>query len=73
MHTPSDSPGQSDPVWLDRLVDLHVLTVHGDLEAAATARRWLTRDSHARDVWQQVESTCAQIRAQQQPEGPDRR
>lgn len=68
MPTPSQSPAPTDPAWLDRLVDLHVLAVHGDLDAAATARRWLIHDSRARDVWQRVEATCDQIRAQQQPD-----
>lgn len=54
---PAD-PGPSDPEWLDRLVDMHVLSENGDAEAAAAAREWLDRDPEARRVWSEVQRTC---------------
>jgi hypothetical protein len=53
---PSDEHG-----WLDRLVDLHVLAANGDTAAAEAARRWLARDTQARQVWDQVQHTCDRI------------
>lgn len=56
-------PGPSDPEWLDRLVDMHVLSENGDAEAAAAAREWLERDPEARRVWGEVQRTCELLHA----------
>jgi hypothetical protein len=52
-------------ISLDRLVELHVLTEHGDTAAAAEAARLIAGDDAARRVWDTVESTCRRLR-----EGP---
>ncbi|HWM01082.1 MAG TPA: hypothetical protein VNP92_01980 [Actinophytocola sp.] len=48
--------------WRDRLVELHVLTDHGDGEAAAAAAAWLAEDEHARWAWDTVQRTCDEVR-----------
>jgi hypothetical protein len=48
---------------LDHLVELHVLSEHGDALAAAHAASWIARDDEARRVWETVEQTCRQLRA----------
>lgn len=63
-HDPQQGPARTDPAWLDQLVDLHILTFHGDLDAAAAAERWLSCDAVARDVWDRVEITCERIRTE---------
>ncbi len=55
-------PRSSVPGWRDRLVELHVLAEHGDLEAADRATRWLAEDAAAHQAWRAVEHTCAQLR-----------
>lgn len=67
MDNPYDAPAGTDSAWLDQLVDLHVLTVHGDQDAAAAATRWLDHDTQAREVWNQVETTCERVRALEEP------
>jgi hypothetical protein len=54
--------GVARHAWLDRLVELHVLADNGDPAAAAAARRWLRSDARAREVWDEVEQTCDQLR-----------
>ena len=49
--------------WLDRLVDLHVLSEHGDRDAADVAGQWLSTDPDARRVWDEVERSCGSLRA----------
>jgi hypothetical protein len=49
--------------WLDRLVDLHVLSEHGDREAADAAGQWMSSDPDARRVWDEVERSCGHLRA----------
>lgn len=49
--------------WQDRLVELHVLTDHGDSAAAAIAATWLATDDEARRRWDTVQRDCDQIRA----------
>ena len=65
MDQPDQTSIHPDPAWLDRLVDLHVLAVHGDLDAAAAAHRWLAHDVAARHVWDEVQNTCDRINARQ--------
>ena len=55
---PISPPSRSDPDWLDRLVDMHVLSEHGDVDAAAAAQQWLDSDPEARRVWGEVQRTC---------------
>lgn len=50
------------PVWIDELVDLHVLAEHGDNAAAATARHWMASDPDACRLWDQVDRTCDRLR-----------
>jgi hypothetical protein len=50
--------------WLDRLVDLHVLAEHGDRDAADAAGQWLSTDPDARRVWDEVERSCGNLRAE---------
>jgi len=47
---------------LDRLVELHVLSEHGDATAAAEAARLIASDDEARRVWDTVEATCQRLR-----------
>ena len=49
------------PAWRDRLVELHVLAEHGDVEAATEAERWLAEDGSARRHWELVERHCHEI------------
>jgi len=49
------------PAWRDRLVELHVLAEHGDVEAATEAERWLAEDDSARRHWELVERDCLEI------------
>ena len=49
-------------ISLDRLVELHVLTEHGDTAAAAEAARLVAADDAARRVWDTVESTWRRLR-----------
>lgn len=49
------------PAWRDRLVELHVLAEHGDVEAATEAERWLAEDGSARRHWDLVELHCHEI------------
>lgn len=48
--------------WIDWLVDLHVLSEHGDPDAIAAAGRWMS-DPEARRVWNQVQDSCQSLRA----------
>lgn len=48
--------------WRDRLVELHVLTEHGDSGAGAAATAWLAADEHARWAWDTVQRTCDEVR-----------
>lgn len=50
--------------WRDALVELHVLAEHGDTAAAQEAGSWLTRDAHARAVWETVDDACRAVRAE---------
>jgi len=56
--------------WLDRLVDLHVLSEHGDLDATEAAGRWMRTDSEARRVWDEVQRSCDSLRASEKPPLP---
>jgi hypothetical protein len=49
---------------LDRLVELHVLSEHGDAMAAAEAARLISVDAEARRVWDNVEATCQRLRGE---------
>jgi hypothetical protein len=49
--------------WLDQLVELHVLSEHGDTTATEAAGRWMSTDSEARRVWDEVQRSCDQVRA----------
>ena len=60
------------PRTRDRLVELHVLTEHGDAAAAAEAGEWLDDDPDARRVWNQVEARCHQLRADTANHAPPR-
>ncbi|MHA6792374.1 hypothetical protein ACVGVM_02460 [Pseudonocardia bannensis] len=57
----SDEP--ASPLWIDRLVELHVLAANGDTAAAAAAASWMAEDGEARRVWEDVQRTCDQVRA----------
>jgi hypothetical protein len=59
---------QADPLWMDRLVELQVLADNGDTAAAAAAASWIAEDGEARRVWEDVQRTCAQVRATRQGE-----
>ena len=48
--------------WLDKLVDLHVLSEHGDTAATETAGQWLRTDPEARRVWDEVQHSCDRLR-----------
>jgi hypothetical protein len=50
------------PQWIDRLVELHVLADNGDSDAAAAAASWIAEDSEARQVWEDVQRVCDQVR-----------
>ncbi|MCU1629109.1 MAG: hypothetical protein JWP64_4058 [Pseudonocardia sp.] len=58
----------ADAKWMDRLVELHVLADNGDAAAAAAAASWIAEDGEARRVWEDVQRTCAQVRAARQGE-----
>lgn len=60
--TSIDGPHADRPAWIDELVDLHVLAEHGDTTAATTAHHWMVADPHARQLWDNVDRTCAQLR-----------
>jgi hypothetical protein len=49
-------------VWVDRLVELHVLAENGDHAAARQAARWVDGDPAARRIWESVERDCQQLR-----------
>jgi hypothetical protein len=51
----------SDPRWSDRLVELHVLAEHGDVESAVAAEKWMAADVEARHVWDHVEHVRNQL------------
>lgn len=53
--------------WLDRLVDLHVLSEHGDTAATDTAGQWMSTDPAARRVWDEVQRSCETLRARVVP------
>lgn len=55
------SPLTSD--MLNRLVELHILTEHGDPVASADAASWIARDDEARRIWDTVESHCQLLRS----------
>jgi hypothetical protein len=44
-------PEAASTLWIDHLVELHVLAEHGDEVSAAAAARWIAVDAHAREVW----------------------
>ncbi|MDD7942933.1 hypothetical protein PHK61_31440 [Actinomycetospora lutea] len=50
--------------WVDRLVDLHVLSEHGDIGAAEAAEQWMCTDPEARRVWDEVQRSCASLRGE---------
>lgn len=60
----TSEPDDRSPGWQDRLVELRVLSEHGDLVAAHTAQRWLARDQDARRRWERVRADCDQVRAE---------
>jgi hypothetical protein len=49
--------------WIDRLVELHVLADNGDSDAAAAAASWIAEDTAARQVWEDVQRVCDQVRS----------
>ncbi|GAA4852551.1 hypothetical protein GCM10023201_52000 [Actinomycetospora corticicola] len=52
-----DTPAPPRPLeeeWIDRLISLRVLSLHGDVDADAQARRWIAGDPEARRVWDSV-------------------
>jgi hypothetical protein len=51
----------SDPRWVDRLVELHVLAEHGDTASAAEAEEWIATDAKARQMWESVEHVRDQL------------
>ena len=53
---------RDDGGWRNRIVELHVLTEHGDVEAASTAQRWLATDDEARRLWDEVDQDCRKVR-----------
>lgn len=63
---PRPGPGEVDPGrrrWVEDLVELHVLSEHGDLSATAAAGRWMASDREARRVWNEVERIRDHLRA----------
>lgn len=56
LDVPNTAPAV--PQWHDRLVELHVLAEHGDLDAAASAQRWLATDPAAARIWLEVDRAC---------------
>jgi ferric-dicitrate binding protein FerR (iron transport regulator) len=59
-----DSTGTDGVHWQDELVELHVLSQHGDTGAATTAQRWCAEDPLARQAWDAVEQACARVNDQ---------
>lgn len=62
-HAPWSRGLAADPRTRDRLVELHVLAEHGDDDAAAEAREWLSSDPDARRTWHRVDAQCREMRA----------
>jgi hypothetical protein len=58
---PRASGREDGGMWRDRIVELHVLAEHGDVDAADAARRWLATDGEARRLWQEVDKDCRSI------------
>ncbi len=57
-----DTPADPDTAWRNRLVELHVLAEHGDEAAAGEAKSWIDTDERARRAWNEIESTCRELR-----------
>ena len=58
----AERPQRIEQRWIDRLVELHVLADNGDTEAAAAAASWIAEDTDARNVWEDVQRVCDQVR-----------
>lgn len=48
--------GSARPEWFGRLVDLHVLTLHGDDDAALEMARWSADDPVVAALTQQLDN-----------------
>jgi hypothetical protein len=59
---PREGVHEEDGVWRNRIVELHVLAEHGDVQAASDAERWLATDRAARHLWDTVDTDCREIR-----------
>ncbi len=57
-------PTDAETSWRDRLVELAVLAEHGDQAARDEAQQWIATDEQARRAWQEIETTCTQLRTE---------